>query len=299
MSAAEATAANLRCGFIGLGAMGAPMARHLAARGLLSALYNRSVATARQLAAELGVEVAADPASLAQQCDIVFLCVSADPDVRALVAALRPGLRPGMLVIDTSTVSAGCAREVASELALQGVDFLDAPLSGGVEGARLGRLSVMVGGDAQVLQCALPALESFAARIVHMGAVGAGQATKAVNQVMIAGIAEGVCEAMAFAQALDLPQDKLLQVLTGGAANSWFLEKRGASMLEGRFDSGFKLGLLHKDLGIVRSMAAALGAQLPSVEQALADYGVLKDENAGDDEISALIRLKQRLFAGR
>ena len=219
-----------------------------------------------------------------------------DADVREVVAGLRPGLTPGLLLIDTSTVSAQTAREIAAELRTLGVGFIDAPLSGGVEGAKNGKLSVMAGGAEADLARALPALESFAARITLMGPVGAGQATKAVNQIMIGGIAEGVCEALAFADALGLPRERLLQVLTAGAANSWFLEKRGQSMFDGRFDGGFKLALLHKDLGIVREMAAALGASLPTVERAFTDYSALKALGHGEQEISSLFTLKRELF---
>ncbi|MCC6592461.1 MAG: NAD(P)-dependent oxidoreductase [Xanthomonadales bacterium] len=286
----------LRCSFIGLGAMGAPMARHLAARGLLVALWNRTRERASALAAELGVAAPESLADVAACSDLVFVCVSADADVRAVVAGLKPGLRAGGIVVDTSTVAMQTATDLAAELASIGVDFLDAPLTGGVEGARNGRLSVMVGGDAAVLERARPAFEAFAARLVRMGGVGAGQATKAVNQVMIGGIAEAVCEALAFGEALGLPRAELLAVLTAGAANSWFLEKRGQSMLEGRYDVGFKLALLHKDLGIVQQMAAALGTRLPTVDAAHRDYSTLMAEGRGEDEISSLIRVKRRLF---
>lgn len=285
--------------FVGLGAMGAPMARHLAARGALQAVWNRSADKAQALAAELGVAAPATLAELAPLADVIFLCVSADADVRAVVEALKPGLRAGQVVVDTSTVSRETALAIAGELAAIGADFLDAPLTGGVEGAKNGRLSVMVGGDAAVLVRVRPLIEAFAARITHMGAVGAGQASKAVNQVLVAGIAQGVCEGLAFAEALGLPTDKLLDVLTAGAANAWFLEKRGRTMLADQFEGGFKLALLHKDLGIVRQMADALGAQLPIVDQAHADYAALKAEGRGDEEISALIRRKRQLFPAR
>ena len=286
----------MKSSFIGLGAMGAPMARHLAARGLLAAVWNRTRERATELATELGVSAPESLADVAALSDLVFVCVSADADVRAVVAALKPGLRAGSIVVDTSTVSMQTATDLAAELKAIGVDFLDAPLTGGVEGARNGRLSVMVGGDEAVLERARPAFEAFSLRVTRMGGVGTGQATKAVNQVIIGGIAEAVCEALAFGEALGLPRAELLAVLTAGAANSWFLEKRGQSMLEGRFDSGFKLGLLHKDLGIVQAMAAALGTSLPTVNAAHADYSTLMAEGRGDDEISSLVRIKRRLF---
>jgi len=286
-----------RCAFVGLGAMGAPMARHLAAKGMLTAVWNRTRERAVALATELGVAAPTELTELATAADVVFLCVAADADVHQVIAALLPRLRAGTLVIDTSTVSAQTAQAAAAQLSRIGVGFLDAPLSGGVEGARNGQLSVMVGGSEGDLERAMPALQSFAARITLMGPVGAGQATKAVNQIMIGGIAEGVCEALAFAAALGLPREKLLQVLTAGAANSWFLEKRGASMLEGNYQGGFKLALLHKDLGIVREMAGALGATLPTVERAYADYQTLKDQGRAEQEISALYTLKRGLLS--
>lgn len=285
--------------FVGLGAMGASMARHLATHGALKAVWNRSADKAERLAAELGVAAPTALAEVAPLAEVIFLCVSADADVRAVVAALKPGLRAGQVVVDTSTVSRETALAIAAELAAIGVDFLDAPLTGGVEGAKNGRLSVMVGGEAAVLERVRPLIEAFAARITHMGPVGAGQASKAVNQVLVAGIAQGVCEGLAFAEALGLPTDKLLDVLTGGAANAWFLEKRGRTMLADQFEGGFKLALLHKDLGIVRQMAETLGARLPIVEQAHADYAELKAEGRGDEEISALIRRKRLLFPAR
>lgn len=283
----------IKAGFLGLGAMGAPMARNLAARGLLGGVWNRSADKARALAAELGVATTADPAELARQNDVIFVCVSADADVLAMGDALLPGLRLGQVVIDTSTVSRATALQMAALLKPAGVDFLDAPLSGGVEGARLGKLSVMVGGDAAVLARVRPLLEAFAARITHMGPVGAGQATKAVNQVLIAGIAEAVCEGLAFGEALGLPQAELLAVLGAGAAQTWFMEKRGATMLANQFSGGFKLALLLKDLHIVAAMQQALGLPTTVVPQALSHYAELVERGCGDDEISSLIKLKR------
>lgn len=284
---------RLRAGFIGLGAMGEPMARHLHRAGFLAAVWNRTTARAVALAADLGVAAADGPADLAARCDVVLTCVSADADVLALVDALGPGLRPGMRVIDTSTVAPETAREAARRLADRGVAFLDAPLTGGVEGARNGTLSVLVGGDDAVFEQVRPLLESFGRRVVRFGPVGAGQATKAVNQVMVAGIAEAVCEALALAQRLGLDSAAVVDTLGNGAAGSWFLDKRGHSMLAGRFDVGFKLRLLHKDLGILAALARAEGIELPVVEAARADYARLLALGYGDEDISALIRLKQ------
>ncbi len=284
--------ARANVGFVGLGAMGEPMARHLHRVGRLAAIANRTVARAQALADELGTAWAPDLAALAERCEIVVSCVTADADVLSIANALRATGRRGLLLIDTSTIASSSAREAARVLGECGAAFVDAPVSGGVEGARHGRLSVMVGGaDADVARAA-PVLEAFAARITHMGPVGAGQDTKAVNQVLVAGIAEAVCEGLALGKALGLDRDRLLAVLTGGAANSWFLEKRGATMWDGSFAVGFKQSLLLKDLRIVRELEAAAGTGHSVVDQALEHYAALVDSGHGDDDISGLIRLK-------
>ena len=283
-----------KTGFIGLGAMGLPMARHLHARGLLVAVGNRTHAKAEALAAELGVTAPATPAALAAQCDVIALCVTADNDVLATVQALLPGLQSGAIVIDHSTVAPETARQAAALLAVAGARFLDAPVSGGVEGARNGKLSVMVGGEAAALERARPVLEAYAARVSHMGAAGSGQATKAVNQVLVAGIAQAVCEGLALGEALGLAPEQLLPTLAAGAAGNWFLDKRGATMLRGEYAVGFKLGLLHKDLAIVRGIAERAGTDRSVIEKSLADYAELMARGHADDDISALIRLKRR-----
>lgn len=282
-----------RVGFVGLGAMGEPMARHLHAAGLLAAVWNRSRDKAERLAAELSVQTPASLGELAACCDIVVTCVSADRDVLDVVAALLPGLRPGSLVIDTSTVSPTTARTAAQRLASIGCDFLDAPLTGGVEGARQGTLSVLVGGALPVFERAQPVLTSFGRRITRFGDVGAGQATKAVNQVMVAGIAEAVCEGLALAERMWLDTDALIDTLGNGAAGTWFMDKRGRTMLADSFDVGFKLRLLHKDLGIVSALADEVGMPLPTTAAARADFDRLLQAGHGDDDISALIRLKR------
>lgn len=285
---------SLATGFIGLGAMGAGMARNLHHAGLLKRVWNRTAARADRLAAELAIQAASDPASLAAHCDCVLLCVSADVDVLAVVDALLPGLRPGALVIDMSTVSRETACLAADRIATAGGHFLDAPVSGGVEGARLGTLSIMVGGDADDLARARPVLEAMGSRITHMGPVGSGQATKAVNQVMAAGINQAVCEALAFAEALALPLDKVIEVTGAGAAGNWFLQHRAPAMTSGQFAPGFKLALHHKDLLICKSMAQSLGASLPLADMTLSDYHRLMDAGHGELDISALYMEKQR-----
>lgn len=282
----------MKAGFIGLGAMGAPMAGHVAARGLLAVVGNRTRAKADALAAQLGVKAAASAADFAG-CGVVALCVSMDADVLQQVEALAGVLAPGAVVVDHSTVSVDTARRAQALLAERGIGFLDAPVSGGVEGARNGKLSVMVGGAAGHLEKARPVLEAYAARITHMGDSGAGQATKAVNQVLVAGINEAVCEGLALGEKLGLDPEKLLPTLMAGAAGNWFLEKRGATMLANRFTPGFKCGHLLKDLRIVRSIAAGVGLRLPAIELAEADYATLVERGQAEADTSALIQLKR------
>ncbi|MBN8480332.1 MAG: NAD(P)-dependent oxidoreductase [Xanthomonadales bacterium] len=282
-----------RAGFVGLGAMGRPMAAHLARAGLLEAVWTRTPENGAAFAGEHGVAAAANLAALAARCEVVALCVPADADVLASVDELAGAARPGMIVVDHSTVASVTAREAQRRMRAAGGDFVDAPVSGGVEGARNGKLSVMLGGDADVIERVRPVLECYAARIGHMGGIGAGQDAKAVNQVLVAGIAAAVCEGLALAEGLGLDPERLLPTLQAGAAGSWFLDKRGATMLRDEFGVGFKLALLHKDLAIVRELARSTGTDRSVIEKALADYAELMARGCGSDDISALIRLKR------
>jgi 3-hydroxyisobutyrate dehydrogenase len=281
-----------RVGFIGLGAMGASMAGHLHNGNLLAVVGNRTPAKAEALAGRLGVRAAQAAGDFAD-CDAVVLCVSMDADVLQCVRSLVAVLRPGSVVIDHSTVARATAVEAAALLDENGIAFLDAPVSGGVEGARNGKLSVMVGGDAGILDRVQILLSAYALRVTHMGPTGAGQATKAVNQVLVAGIAQAVCEGLAFGEALGLEPESLVPTLAAGAAGNWFLDKRGASMMADNFTPGFKSALLLKDLGIVQAMADALGKRYSVVEQSLRDYRTLVDAGFGEQDTSALIRLKR------
>ena len=286
----------MQCGIIGLGAMGAPMARNLHRAGHLVAIWNRTPETAQRLGDELDVPVATNPAALAQSCELVLLSVSADTDVLEVIAALLPGLRPEGMVLDTSTVCRETARRAADQIAAAGGVFLDAPVSGGIEGARQGTLAMMVGGEAAVLERIRPVLAVLAGRIEHMGPVGAGQATKAVNQVMAAGINQAVTEALAFAGALDLPLEKVIEIVGSGAAGNWFLSHRGPTLAQGKFEPGFRVALHHKDLAICKQMAAQFGVALPVVEMTLIHYRRLMEAGYGDEDISALFREKRALF---
>jgi 3-hydroxyisobutyrate dehydrogenase len=288
---------SLATGFIGLGAMGRGMARNLHKAGLLGGVWNRTPAQARELAAELGVTAAASPAGLAAACDVVVLCVSADADVLEMVDAMLPGLRPGSIVIDCSTVSSDTARAAAARLATRSVEFLDAPVSGGVEGARDGTLAVMVGGSAAAFERAAPVLSAMGRTITHFGPTGSGQAAKATNQIMCAGIIQAVSEAMAFAKAESLPLDKLIETLGKGAGSSWYFVNRAPNMVREAYPAGFRVRLHEKDLGICKDMAARHGVQLPVVETTLEHYRQLVAQGYGDEDISTIFRLKDALFA--
>jgi len=285
---------DLKAGFVGLGAMGWSMAGHLKARGLLVAVSNRSADKAKKFADENGVAAPASLAELARRCNVVALCVSADADVLGVVRELAAAAKPGTVVVDHSTVSPQTAKEAHALLYKAGCEFLDAPVSGGVEGARNGKLSIMAGGDGAALERVRPVLEAYGARIGHMGPVGAGQSTKAVNQVLVAGIAQGVCEGLALGEALGLDPSVLLPTLGSGAAGCWFLDKRGATMLANDFRGGFKASLLHKDLGIVRAIAEQAGTDHSIVDHAIGDLAELMRQGRGDEEHSAVIRLKRR-----
>ena len=286
-------AEQIKAGVIGLGAMGAPMAGHLAEAGLLHTVWNRTAARADIVAKQAGVTAADTPAQVAENCNVILTCVSADQDLLDVIDQLLPGIKPGSMVIDTSTVSPATARRISASLIEAGAGFVDAPVSGGVEGAQKGTLSVMAGGDSANISRIMPVLEAISATVTHMGPVGSGQATKAVNQVMIAGIAEAVCEALALAEKLNLPSERLLPVVGAGAAGSWFLEHRGPSMLENRFDVGFKLSLLLKDLLICDELAQELDISMSTVKAAIRDYRALVELGDGDHDISGLIRLKR------
>jgi 3-hydroxyisobutyrate dehydrogenase len=286
----------MQTGFVGLGAMGASMARNLHRAGLLRGVWNRTADKATTLAKELNCIAFASLAELAANCEAVVTCVSADGDLREVVSALDPGLSPHMIVMDCSTVGSGTARDMYSQLAALGVGFLDCPVSGGVEGARAATLAIMVGGDEEVFQRSLPVLEKLGKTITHFGPSGSGQAAKATNQIMCAGIIQAVGEAMAFAHAEGLPLDRLIDTLGKGAGSSWYFVNRAPFMAKNSFPAGFRVRLHAKDLRICREMAAQRGGKLPVVESTLQQYATLIVQGFGDEDISAIYRLKSKLF---
>jgi 3-hydroxyisobutyrate dehydrogenase len=287
----------LKAGFAGLGAMGRGMARNLHKAGLLRAVWNRTTSLADELAAELDVTASASLAALARECDVIVTCVAADEDVLSTVDGLLPGLRPGALVIDCSTVSADTALEAARRLATGGAEFLDAPVSGGVEGARDGTLAIMVGGPGPAFERAQPVLQAMGRTVTHFGPTGSGQAAKATNQILCAGVIQAVAEAMAFAKAQGLPLPQLIETLGKGAGSSWYFVNRAPNIVRDAFPPGFRVRLHHKDLRICHDMAARFGVELPVVEATLAQYQELIARGHGDEDISVLFRLKDALFA--
>jgi 3-hydroxyisobutyrate dehydrogenase len=286
----------LRVGFLGLGAMGIPMARNLHRAGLLQSVWNRTPEKAQALAAELGISAASSLPEFAGPLDVVVTCVSADADVRNVIEGMASGIGRGALVIDCSTVSADTARWAACFLAAREAHFLDAPVSGGVEGAQKGTLAIMCGGSEAAFAAARPVLAAMGKTIEHFGPSGSGQATKATNQIMCAGIIQACAEAMAFAGAHGLPLERVVSTLGAGAGSSWYFVHRAPNMVRGSYPAGFRVKLHAKDLGICRDMAARFGVSLPVVDSMLAEYAELIAQGHGDEDISATHRLKQALF---
>ncbi len=283
---------------IGLGAMGAGIAANLHRSGQLAAAWNRTQARAERAAGHHGFRVTPHLEAAMQDAELVITSVSADEDLLEMTHRIAPLLQPGKVVVDTSTVSIETAREAHRIYAAAGVEFLDGPVSGGKEGAEQGTLVMMVGGEASVLQRVMPALEAISRKVIHMGPIGSGQASKAVNQIMAAGINQAVTEALAFGLHQSLDMQRVIEVTSSGAAGNWFLDHRGRSMCEERFDPGFRLSLHHKDLRICQQVLAKEGLQLPMLELTLADYDRLIEAGYGDEDISTLMRLKKALLGG-
>ena len=252
----------MKIAFAGLGVMGAPMARHLVEAGHQVAGYNRSPAKAQAWAEGTGGRFAATVVEAAQSADLFILCVGNDDDVRAIVAEALPVLASGAVIVDHTTTSARIAREMAEQAAEFGVAFVDAPVSGGQAGAENGQLSVMAGGDAEALAKAEPALKAYSKAIQHMGPAGSGQLTKMVNQIAIAGVVQGLAEAVHFAQVAGLDTDKAYDAVSKGAAQSWQMDNRWKTAARGEFDFGFAVDWMRKDLGLVLDEARSNGARL-------------------------------------
>ena len=288
----------MQAGWIGLGGLGAAMARRLAERGLLAGAWNRTRARGEKALTGLSTTLSQTPVELARHCRLLFLCLADDTAVQEVMDSLEAELRPGTVVVDVSTTAPATSATLARRLATRGAQFVDAPVSGGVEGARTGALVLFVGGSEAALLSCQPAFAALASRVAYLGRPGQGQAAKAVNQVLVAGINQAVTEALALADALGLPGDVLRPALNHGMAGNRLLERRGEALQAGHFAPGFRLALHHKDLTHAQALARELGAQLPLVEMTLIHYRRLMAEGASDLDITALYRQKQRLFPG-
>ncbi len=252
--------------FLGLGVMGYPMAGHLARAGQAVTVYNRTVAKATAWAEEYGGSVAATPVAAAAGADIVFACVGNDDDLRAVVLGADgafAGMRAGAIFVDHTTSSAEVARELYAAALAAGLQFVDAPVSGGQAGAVNGALTVMCGGDAAPFASIQPVALAFAKAVTLVGASGAGQLAKMVNQICIAGLVQGLSEAIAFGQKAGLDMKQVLDVIGKGAAQSWQMDNRGKTMVDDKFDFGFAVDWMRKDLGLVLDEARRNGAKLP------------------------------------
>jgi 3-hydroxyisobutyrate dehydrogenase len=285
-----------RIAFLGLGVMGAPMAGHLARAGHRVTVYNRTAARAEAWLARhegLDVAMAATPAEAARGQDVVLTCVGNDDDLAQVVfgeAGALAAMAPGALYVDHTTVSPAIARRIADQAERLGLLALDAPVSGGQAGAENGTLAIMCGGSAEAMAAAGPVLEAYAARIVHVGEAGAGQACKAVNQICIAGVLAGLSEGVRFAQAAGLDLDKVLEAISGGAAQSWQMSNRWSTMTRNEFDFGFAVDWMRKDLAIALDEAKARGLDLPVTALVDRFYAEVQAMDGGRQDTSALVR---------
>jgi 3-hydroxyisobutyrate dehydrogenase len=282
-----------RIGFLGLGTMGAAMAANLARNGFAVTAWNRTDRRIPELD-ELGVTRAATPAAVARATDSLVVCVSDTPDVEAVLFGadgVAEGAREGQLVVDCSTISPSATRDFGGRLGRQGVVLVDAPVSGGSEGAQKATLTIFCGGDGAAVERARPILTAMGRTITHVGPSGSGQAVKAVNQVILAGTYLGVAEGIVLALKAGLDVGQVVEALGGGAAQSWVLANRSGRMIENDYPLGFKVALHRKDLGIALDLAREMGAELPVAELA-ADFETdLVADGHADDDMSALARV--------
>lgn len=283
--------------FVGLGVMGYPMAGHLQRAGHEVTVYNRTTAKAERWVQEYGGNSAGTPAAAAEGRDFVLMCVGNDDDLREVVCGdqgVFAGSHKGQVVVDHTTASAGVARELAEAARELGVGFLDAPVSGGQAGAEKGQLTIMVGGDESVFDLARPVLSAYSKMLRHMGAAGSGQLTKMVNQICIGGLLQGLSEAMHFAQRAGLDGEAVVSVISKGAAQSWQMENRYKTMLDGEFDFGFAVDWMRKDFSIVLEEARRNGAQLPVTALVDQFYADVQAMGGGRWDTSSLIARLQK-----
>ena len=286
-----------RIAFIGLGVMGAPIARHLAAAGHVLVVHNRNMDKARAWVEVNGGSHAATPAAAAGNADAVITCVGTDDDLEAVCLGPHGAFRnmcAGALFVDHTTVSARIARRLAEAGAAQGLHIVDAPVSGGQAGAESGKLSIMCGGSDEALAIAHPLMAHYAARVVHIGEAGSGQLTKMVNQIAIAGLLQGLSEAVAFTAAAGLDSDKVLEAVSGGAAQSWQMVNRWQTMAKGEFDFGFAVDWMRKDLGLAIEEARSNGSALPVTALVDQFYADVQAMGGSRQDTSSLIRRLKR-----
>jgi len=291
----------VRVAFLGLGVMGGPMAGHLAKAGHQVTVYNRTAAKSQAWVDEfaansspLGTHAqAATPREAAAQADIVFCCVGNDADLRSVVTGPHgafAGMRPGTVLVDHTTASADIARELSATALSAGLHFIDAPVSGGQAGAQNGALTVMCGGDAQAFARVQPVAMAFSKAVTLLGSSGSGQLAKMVNQIAIAGLVQGLSEAIAFGQRAGLDMNQVLEVIGKGAAQSWQMDNRGSTMVADKFDFGFAVNWMRKDLGLVLDEAKRNGARLPVTALVDQFYADVQQTGGGRWDTSSLIK---------
>ncbi|MEO1620050.1 MAG: NAD(P)-dependent oxidoreductase [Cyanobacteria bacterium J06632_3] len=278
--------------FIGLGTMGTPMVLNLLKAGHHVTVHN-STRSKEQVLVEAGAIAAATPQAAAAQADITITCVSDTPDVEAIIlgeSGIIYGAKTGSLVIDMSTISPDTTRRIAQQLAAKGIEMLDAPVSGGSEGAQKGTLSIMIGGDAKAVETATPVLSAMGATLTHVGPIGAGQLTKAINQIIVAGTYWSVAEGMALGLKAGLDMQQVVQAVGSGAAGSWGLTNRSGNMIDNDYPLGFRVRLHQKDLQIALNAARELGQALPMTAYVEQMETELMARGYGDEDISAMAR---------
>ena len=290
---ASTDSAARRVAFLGLGTMGYPMAAHLLRAGHRVTVYNRTAAKAQRWVAEHGGAHAATPREAAAGAAVVLACVGNDDDLRSVVLGddgALAGMAPGAVFVDHTTASAEVARQLDTAARERGLRFIDAPVSGGQAGAVNGTLTVMCGGDAEAFSRVRPVLAAYARAVTRLGDSGAGQLAKMVNQIAIAGLLQGLAEAIAFGQRAGLDMAQVLDVIGKGAAQSWQMDNRGATMIEGRFDFGFAVDWMRKDLGLCLDEARRNGAALPVAALVDQFYADLQRAGGGRLDTSSLVR---------
>ncbi len=283
----------MRVAFLGLGVMGYHMAGHLAAKGHQVTVYNRTASKAQRWVAEFGGASAATPAEAAQGAEVVCLCVGNDDDLRSVLTGADGafgGAPRDCVFVDHTTASANVARELYQVARERGLHFIDAPVSGGEVGAQKGILTVMCGGDQAVYDRIEPVVASYARAVTRIGDAGAGQLAKMVNQICIAGLLQGLSEAIAFGERAQLDMRVVLDVISKGAAGSWQLENRGPTMIEGKFDFGFAVDWMRKDLGLCLDESRRNGATLPVTALVDQFYAEVQRAGGGRDDTSSLIK---------